>query len=147
MSITNNVNQKELWKQIQTSQNKYTYFLMAIAASAIAFAFKQVDDRVMEYVLIPLGISIILWALSFYFGCEIIKLVHGEMFFKFHSNFKKTDDYKKTMVKMNEEESQETEFKLVEHINKLQLRFFIFGTIFYLVWQFIEMLVRTLTIS
>jgi hypothetical protein len=65
----------ELYRQIRTHEDKYTYFLLAVAGSAIAFSIQQVHDRPFSFGLIPLAISILIWGISFYFGCRNLQFV------------------------------------------------------------------------
>jgi hypothetical protein len=60
----------ELYRQHRTEQNKYTYFLLAAAASGIALAVRVTSDATLHWSLAPLGASVISWGLSFYYGCR-----------------------------------------------------------------------------
>ncbi|MGD9554440.1 MAG: hypothetical protein AB7D96_03120 [Arcobacteraceae bacterium] len=63
----------ELQKQFKASQEKYIYFLLAAAASAIGFAMTQSKVEPLEWIHIPLGLSIVFWALSFISGLRFIE--------------------------------------------------------------------------
>jgi hypothetical protein len=60
----------EIHRQHRTGQDKYTYFLLAVTASAVAFAIQKTDDVIITYSLLPLGVAIIFWGFSFYFGVK-----------------------------------------------------------------------------
>lgn len=62
----------ELHKQLKTAQEKYIYFLLAAAASAIGFAITQTKTEALTMSHIPLGIAVFSWVLSFYSGLKII---------------------------------------------------------------------------
>lgn len=60
----------ELLKQLIESETKYTYFLLAAAASGIAFAITRTTGMALEWSMIPLGLAAISWAGSFFAGCR-----------------------------------------------------------------------------
>lgn len=61
---------RELWLQHRAGQDKYTYFLLAVTASAIAFAVQKTGDATLTWKLAPLGLAILAWGGSFYCGCK-----------------------------------------------------------------------------
>ena len=61
----------EMIRQHRTGQDKYSYFLLAVTASAVAFAVQKTDGLGITYSLIPLGAAVLLWGLSFYFGLGV----------------------------------------------------------------------------
>lgn len=63
-----NENINEIYRTLQTSQNKYVYFKLAAAMAAIGFAITQTKSIALNTSQIPLGISILAWGLSFLFG-------------------------------------------------------------------------------
>ena len=63
----------ELAKLFKTSQEKYIYFMLAAAASAIGFAMTQSKVEPLNFTHIPLGLSIALWAVSFVAGLRFLQ--------------------------------------------------------------------------
>ena len=61
---------RELWLQHRAGQDKYTYFLLAITASAIAFAVQKTSDSTFSWAMAPLGLAVLAWGGSFYCGCK-----------------------------------------------------------------------------
>lgn len=59
-----------LHKQHSESQDKYTYFLLAVTASAVAFAVQKTEMALLTWSLIPMALALLLWAISFYCGCK-----------------------------------------------------------------------------
>jgi|GEM_PF-2673522 len=57
-----------LSKQHSDELNKYTYFILAVTGTAIAYALKALEEKQPSYSLIFICISICLWAISFGFG-------------------------------------------------------------------------------
>lgn len=63
----------ELSKQFKASQEKYIYFLLAAAASAIGFSMTQSRAEPLDYIHILLGLAILLWSGSFVCGLRLIE--------------------------------------------------------------------------
>ncbi len=63
----------ELHKQFSASREKYIYFLLAASATAIGYAMAQSKIEPLDWVHIPLGISIFLWGTSFISGIRFIE--------------------------------------------------------------------------
>lgn len=61
---------KHLSQQLAEAQSKYTYFLLAIAASAIALAVQRTTGRSLAWSMVPLGLAVACWAGSFFAGCR-----------------------------------------------------------------------------
>jgi hypothetical protein len=62
------------------SQEKYTYFLLAAAASAIAFAVQKTADAVLTWQLCVLGVAVVCWSASFYCGCKRLQWVQVTLY-------------------------------------------------------------------
>lgn len=75
---------KELHKQLHESQAKYTYFLLAGAASGIALAISETRDSNIAWSMLPLGISVFCWALSFFAGCRNRQYFHSTLYANFN---------------------------------------------------------------
>ena len=59
-----------LSKQLAEAQSKYTYFLLAVAASAIALVVQRTTGSPLNWNMIPLGLAVACWAGSFFAGCR-----------------------------------------------------------------------------
>ena len=59
-----------LSKQLAEAQSKYTYFLLVVAASAIALVVQRTTGRLLNWNMIPLGLAVAFWAGSFFAGCR-----------------------------------------------------------------------------
>lgn len=70
----------EVYRQFRTSQEKYIYFLLAADASAIAYALNRAEGKSLTIFLIPWGLSLLLWGLSFIFGCTHIMYLTSNLF-------------------------------------------------------------------
>src|SRR3569833_2417590 len=70
----------ELYRQLRTSQDKITYFLLAAAASGIALAVNNTAGSILSYSQIPLALAVVSWGLSFYFGCQHLHYVASTLY-------------------------------------------------------------------
>lgn len=64
----------ELHKQHREGHVKYVYFLLAVAVSCIAFSAQKTSGVPFSWFQLPLGLSVVCWGLSFYFGCKHVQL-------------------------------------------------------------------------
>ena len=69
----------ELVRQLRTGQQKYDYWLMAVAASSIAFALHTTAGSPLRYSQIPLRLAVIAWSVSFFAGCAVQNWVHASL--------------------------------------------------------------------
>lgn len=58
----------ELFLEQQKSVTQFAYFQLGVAASAIAFAVHQTNGRALADTPWPIGLAVLLWALSFLAG-------------------------------------------------------------------------------
>lgn len=59
-----------LSKELAEAQSKYTYFLLAVAASSIALAVQRTTGSPLTWTMIPLGLAVACWVGSFFAGCR-----------------------------------------------------------------------------
>lgn len=67
------LNKADIYKQLNESQDKFAYFSLAVAASAIAYALQKTEGKTIEWSLLPLALSVLSWLISFYLGCAWLK--------------------------------------------------------------------------
>lgn len=65
---------ESLYKQIVEKQDKYTHLLLALTASAVAFSVQKTESARFTWSIIPMGLALLAWGFSFYFGCK--NLIH-----------------------------------------------------------------------
>jgi len=66
----------ELLQQHRTGQQKYDYFLMALAGAAIAFSIQQTANTTLSWPQIFLGTAVIFWGFSVFAGCKRQERIH-----------------------------------------------------------------------
>lgn len=74
----------ELHKQQSESQSKYTYFLLAVAASALAFSVQKTTGQKLSWEMIPLGLAALSWGLSFFLGCKYVSWDQATKYYNFN---------------------------------------------------------------
>ena len=137
----------EICRQIRTAQDKYDYFLLAVAASAVAFALNRTQGYVLSWSLLSVGIAVFFWGLSFFFGCrhleyvtsslhtnaELIKVttgVHPEI----GPNPVVISKMSTVILEIIEDKQKSSVFYAT-----WQFRFLIFGALAYITWHILEM--------
>jgi hypothetical protein len=75
---------EQIHKQLHESQSKYTYFLLAAAASGIAFAVQRTTGRQIDWSMLLLGLAVLSWAISFFAGCRNRQYFHSTLIANFN---------------------------------------------------------------
>lgn len=65
--------EQQLFAQNLEAHRKYTYFLLAAAASALAFAVQKSEGSALSWQLLPLALAGLSWIGSFYCGVRQIE--------------------------------------------------------------------------
>jgi hypothetical protein len=141
----------EIHKQHRTGQDKYTYFLLAVAASAVAFSVQKTDGMKIAYSLIPLGGAILLWGLSFYFGVKNIVWVQSSIYANFNLLQLKNGVHPNQPAHPVEQKAamegvssaMEKNSKKAQFYGAWQFRLLIAGAVLFLIWHILEMVLRT----
>jgi hypothetical protein len=140
-----------LHQQHTEFSNKYTYFLLAAAASATAFAVQQTETAILSWSLLPMALAISAWSFSFYCGCKNLEYVKTAIFANFnilslqaglHPQQPPHPELLKAALR--------GAFKaLSTNINKAggyavwQFRFLLVGAGFFLFWHIVGIVLRT----
>ena len=144
---------RDIYRESRISQNKYTYFLLATAASAIALSLNNTKNQELTMYLIPLACAVISWIVSFFCGCRHLQYVGSSL----HANFDllKVENGIHPKVGSNplniREASEEILSKIESISNKAnkfsewQFRMLVTGGLCYLSWHILEMYILTFT--
>ena len=133
------------------SYNKYTYFLLAVTASAVAFAIQKTDNSPFSWSLLPLGISVVLWGASFACGTKNLILVHTALGANYgllqlkkgvHPDQPDHPDYFDAAINgvtkaLNQNVDTAQKYAI------WQYRCLIVGALFFILWHLLEMYLRT----
>ncbi|MDE3235828.1 MAG: hypothetical protein KGO81_07735 [Bacteroidota bacterium] len=134
----------ELTKRHFEAVDKYVYFLLAAAGAAIGFSIQKVDNRPLSYSLIPLGLSVLCWGISFYSGCNCIKNKNNAT----ETNLSTMTQYNLT-TKISKEDyyksidSYAAFMKKSKDFSRWQFNFLIIGVILFICWTILEMYIKT----
>lgn len=137
----------EPYRQLRTSQDKQIYFMLATAASAIAYALNRAEDRGLSLILIPWGCSLLFWGFSFYFGCRHLAYVSSTLFANIEllkiqgGEHPKVGNNSEIIQAASEGIRSAIEYNSNQAnlLGKLQFWFFITGVFSYIIWQLLEM--------
>jgi hypothetical protein len=137
----------EVYRQLRTSQDKYTYFLLAGAASAVALAVNRTTGASLSYWQVPLGLAVLCWGLSFYFGCRHIAYVNSNLYA--NSELLKVQSGTHPLAGRNPQlataaaegitKAMEANSEVANRYGHLQFRLLISGGILYIAYHVLEM--------
>lgn len=141
----------EIYKQHSTGQDKYTYFLLAVTASAIAFSVQKTTDLILTWSMLPLGGAVAAWGTSFYFGCKNLLWVQTSI----SANYSLLQlqkgvhpdqpNHQQLLEAANRgvKSALESNVKNAQFYGEWQFRLLIAGAVLFLAWHVIEMILRT----
>lgn len=137
----------ELYREHQTAQSKYAYFLLGVAAAAVAFAIQRTSGMLITWWLLPAGLAVVAWGLSFYFGCRHLEAVQSALFANF--GLLNIQDGNDPIVRNHPqamELANETIRPIIEsHSNRAalharwQFRMLVLGALLFLLWHVLVM--------
>ena len=141
----------ELHKQHREGQSKYTYFLLAAAASAVAFAVQKTSGAKLSWSMAPLGLATLSWGLSFYCGCRNLLWVQTAIFANYgllqlKSGIHPEQPPHPQLLQAAEEgvrSAIKTNIEGAEFNGKWQFRLLILGGILFIAWHILDMVLRT----
>lgn len=140
----------ELYKIFDASEQKYTYYLLAIAASAIAFALYRTQDRGVQSGMIWLLIAVLLWGISFVCGCCRFHCQHYSMTLNLRYFLKSAGRINETPFDDSDQLSIPIILERVKKLHKTESLLFRFqfyllvtGSLSFIVWHVVEMVYRT----
>ena len=141
----------EVYRQLRSAQDKYIYFLLAGAASAIALALSRTEDLPLSLALIPWGLALLLWGMSFYFGCRHLWYVSSTLFANLELLRVERGDHPdagrnpqvihaaaegiKSAIEYNSNRASRLAWK--------QFYFFVAGAVAYIAWHLLQMYLAT----
>jgi len=142
----------EVYRQLRTSQDKYTYFLLAAAASAVALAVNRTTGAPLSYWQAPLGLAVLSWGLSFYFGCRHITYVNSNLYANAELLRVQSGTHPKagqnpqliTAAVQGINEAIESNSEAAIRFGHWQFRLLVLGAILYIGWHVLEMVRTTL---
>ena len=137
----------ELYKQHATGQEKYTYFLLAAAASALAFAIQKTDGLVISWWLLPVAAAALSWGVSFFFGCKNLIWVHTAIYANYNLLSLKRGVHPEQpphpqlaqAAISGVEKALDSNVQAAQFYAQWQFRSLVIGGVFFLAWHILEM--------
>ena len=142
---------EEVYRQLRTAQDKYTYFLSAATGAAIALVINQTQGSTLTWSQAPLAVAVLCWGLSFFFGCRHLEYVSSNLyanaeFLKVQSGeHPEVGQHPQMMAASSEGIREAFEIKALRanRLAKRQFRFLVAGAVFYIAWHVLEMWLLT----
>lgn len=137
----------DLHKLFNQGQEKLTYYFIALAVTAIGFSVYRSENMSLSIWQVPLGVSVVSWALSIYCGVSFLKYRLSIQY----ANYEYLRFYDGTHPEIRENPLQTESVKegilsAMELNNEIggrlyrwQYRFFYVGIIGFLIWHIIQM--------
>lgn len=140
--------EKQIANQLTEAQSKYTYFLLAAAASAIALVVQRTTGETLNWKMLPLGLAVICWGWSFFSGCRnrayfcstlyanaaLLKIQNGT-----HPEVPNDPDYIEAAYSGVRSAAENNSTK-ANFWGNMQFRALIAGAMFFLAWHVMGML-------
>jgi len=142
---------REAKRRHREEQHKYTYFLLAVSAAAIAFAIKSTTGMKLSWSMSAVGAAVVFWGLSFWFGCRnrlwatmtlyssigLIELENGT-----HPEQPQNPDDTAEAIEIVNTAEQSNANKAGRY-GRWQLRMLVAGGIAYCLWHILELIKNT----
>lgn len=142
----------ELHRALHDSHNQFVYFLLGAVGAAIALAVNQTRGLELSWSQVPLAVAVILWGLSFFFGCR--NRMWASLSLNTNARLYEVADGRSEIVGSHPEnidqgirvvrESFERQSDKAKRAYALQFGLLVVGSLFYLAWHVLEMYMRTI---
>lgn len=131
-------------------KEKYVYFQLASAGACIGFASTQMKDEVLSWLTTPLWMALALWGWSFFSGCRYISIRGDAMEAEVLNQRIKARANYGYRAKPGESKAVRDTIYLTASASRKhyrrQLFFLLAGAFLFVVWQFLRMLSRSLSV-
>jgi hypothetical protein len=136
----------DLQRQHQASQEKYTYFMVAVAGACIAYAIEKAIGVPLTWHLSLLALSVIFWSASFYCGCKCANTVQAliranasllSLYAGDHESQPDTPELRADAIR-GVRKAIDTNMTRAKLLNDWQFRFLLIGSVFFVCWRITE---------
>lgn len=137
-----------LQRQHQASQEKYTYFMVAVAGACIAYAIEQAVGVPLTLDLSLLALSLLCWSASFYCGCKCTNTVrtliraNANLLSLYVGNHESQPDQPELLAAAicGVRNAIDTNMNHAKLLNDWQFRLFVMGGVFFVGWRITEII-------
>ncbi len=131
----------------RTALLRYAYFLLVAAAAGILLAVYETEFSVLKPSLAPLGLAVLCWAASFYYGCIQIEahftaLRVNAVLLKARNGHRHPGTDAAVALDTAETAFRRATNRMVVN-GRRQFIFLVQGAILYMIWHVLEMFLRT----
>ena len=145
--------QKELREGFRQQQEKYVYYIIALAVTAIGFSIYTTTGKPLEWSQIPLGLSVLSWGASIFCGLTFIKYVLSTMYanYKYFDVSKGRDPEVGSNperiegVKRGIKSAMTSNVGTAEKYFDWQQKLFYAGACLFIIWHVVEMYLNTVS--
>lgn len=138
----------DLQKQHQENQEKYTYFMLAVASACIAYAIEKAIGVPLTLCLSLVALSVFFWSASFYCGCKCANTVqalvraNSNLLSLYAGNQELQSDQPELLAAAlsGVRKAIDTNMKRAKFLNDWQFKFFVIGGVFFGVWRITEII-------
>ena len=138
----------DLQRQHQASQEKYTYFMVAVAGACIAYAIEKAIGVPLTLYLSLLALSVLCWSISFYCGCKCANTVqaliraNANLLSLYAGNHESQPDQPELLAAAirGVRSAIDTNMNRAKLLNDWQFRFFVIGGVYFVGWRITEII-------
>lgn len=141
----------ELHKQQSESQSKYTYFLLAVAASALAFSVQKTTGQKLSWSMLPLGLADLCWGISFFLGCKYVSWDQATKYCNFNMLQLQNGTHPEqphpqllATAIAGLRDAINSNLIIAQRCSFWQFRLLVYGAVLFLLWHVVEMYLLTI---
>lgn len=139
--------QREIQRQFRQQQEKFVYYMVALAVTAIGFSVYKTTGMPLKWVQLPLGISIASWGLSVFCGLRFLKYVISTLYannayFEIMKGADPELGNNPQMIKaatLGIMEAMKANSNMTSAYSSWQERLFYLGIVTFIIWHIMEM--------
>lgn len=140
-------NQNEIEKLYRAEQQKYTYYIIGLCVACIGFSVVHTMGQQLKLTQIPLGLAILSWSISIYYGFKFLQSGMGVLYNNFYmleiekgydEEIGNNPEYIISAKKGIFEATKSIAIKAERYFTRL-IKMFFGGIIFFIAWHITEM--------
>ena len=141
----------DLMKEFRSQQQKYVYYIIALSVTSIGFSIFQTMNEPLKITQIPLGLAILSWGFSIFFGLSFIRYIISSIYANIeyfnviegnNPDVVKKPQFKDSIIEGIKQAIQSNSKKTTK-LFKSQNYLFYFGVVLFILWRIIEMYYKT----
>jgi len=145
-------NIREVHRQLRVSQDKYTYFILAVAGAAVALAIRETHGTAITWPPSLVGLAVLSWGISFFYGCRHLEYVNSTLYANadllkvqngIHPQYNTSPEIALAAVE-GIRDAVESNSKKAGRLARWQFRLLVIGALFYIGWHIWEMVLLAL---